>query len=179
MRGSDGFSVNGNVLEREIPSYNATNDRNCPFTHTNKFRVKMDDAKAQEEYARQMARERRKRKKQHVQEKVSESSDMEQSHGYKRRVRGLEAIKGSMKMVDSTAGQGSSLRGGQESLGASSTNMSTVSGGITWSKPPTYNANPEQELEVLKAILLREQYLQRLKHFRKGYSKTGILKAEV
>jgi hypothetical protein len=177
--GGDSFNVNGNVLEREIPSYDARNDRNCPFTHTNKFRASAEKSQAMEERARQMARELRKRKKQHSRDKPSMNSDMEHSRGHKRRVRGLDAIEGSMKMVDSTSGGGSSLLGGNESTGASSTNMSTESGGITWSKPPTYNANPEQELEVLKAILLREQYLQRLKNFHKGYAKTGVLKPEV
>eukprot|EP00520_Triparma_pacifica_P008455 CAMPEP_0118666812 /NCGR_PEP_ID=MMETSP0785-20121206/19428_1 /TAXON_ID=91992 /ORGANISM="Bolidomonas pacifica, Strain CCMP 1866" /LENGTH=2849 /DNA_ID=CAMNT_0006561175 /DNA_START=172 /DNA_END=8724 /DNA_ORIENTATION=+ len=134
--------------------YDAEADPYNPYTRTEKFRKHM----------------RRQKKLESLQHKPK-ARTMSES-------RSMGTIQGSMRPMDgnslSMMGDSSKMKGPSASA-LSVRNMSTISGGVTFSQfaeAREETVNPGAELSVLKAVLLREGYLRRLVELGKESSHT-------
>ncbi|GMH84147.1 hypothetical protein TrST_g12290 [Triparma strigata] len=123
--------------------YNAEDDPNNPFTRTDKYRKHM--------------------RVQRKLEKLAHAPKVNMS-------RSVGTISGSLRPMEgnslSMMGKG---QGGKEQK-VTVRNMSTITGGVTFSQfdsDRSSTVNPAAELNVLKAVLLREGYLRRLEDLGK------------
>ena len=149
-----GFDASTSVRDRGIPQYDASKDRNCPYTRSRKFQKhRQRMAKAE------VVDSRNKHKAVNLYDTAPASAG-----GGARRRSLSRTTPARLHSPAQQSGYGRS-RGTTPSVRGPLSNqrgsVATPSGGITFAR--VQSADPVQEMEVLKTILLREGYLQRLK----------------
>ncbi|GMH87214.1 hypothetical protein TL16_g10785 [Triparma laevis f. inornata] len=135
------------INTRNLKQYNAEDDVNNPYTRTDKFQ-------------KHIYRQRKLESLSHA-PKVNLS-------------RSLGTISGSLRPMEgnSLSMMGKGSEGKEQSVTVR--NMSTITGGVTFSQfnsDRSSTVNPSAELNVLKAVLLREGYLRRLTDLSKQSQK--------
>jgi len=176
-RGSTGFDASTKITERGIPQYDAAADRNCPYTRSRKFtRHRKRMARAEAVDARNKHRmvsafdqgspagTQRRRARGHTSGGRRTSTGHGSTGG--RHPEFSHTTPARMGMGQSRGTTADTWRGGSPAvrtgpLSDQRGSVATPSGGITFSR--VQSADPAQEMEVLKTILLREGYLQRIR----------------
>lgn len=137
-----GFSVDTPVNERGIPEYNAVSDRHCPYTKTAKFLAHYSASQVKKEKSREARSQRL------------------QAAGVKSRRKRRQAWEDrAPSPVDTSA----------MSKFNTIDDAFTPSRSITWADAAEADAgsndvDPSVELDVLKSILLREGYIERMRN---------------
>ena len=191
-----GWSTSTPLSEKGIPSYDSALDSTCPFTHTERFASQHKSQRKAE-----AAEDSRKRQRSGVLSKSLDGgaggngggrgqynddsgysgggtpgplAQTAPPGGYGGGMGDAPPGSGGTSMLD----EGGSYRGpnGQHHSGVS--NASTMQGGVTFSA--MQSTDPAQELDVLKNILLREGYVERIRVLTKdGRSKQMQLRNEL
>eukprot|EP00943_MAST-04B_sp_MAST-4B-sp1_P008431 g8431.t1 len=160
----------------EIPQYNSLADRYNPFTHTKKFAKRFANQKRLEEKER---RERVSKRR-----KLLVSSDAEPAAISSPSVFNEVAHEGVSYVADGISSAPQRLKHIQNAPSTGSPFLHSDRGGVM--KPHgglsfqrTKSSDPSSELEVLKSILLREGYLERLHHLARRRGDQTALRGDV
>ena len=168
---------NSRIQSIDIPRYNSLSDRYNPFTHTKKFAKRFANQKRLEEIERRERFSKRQKLLTAIDAKKSAMAMSSTQYGEHANesvsfvadeIRNIIPRRSSHRNAPST---GSPFvltgRGG----------MTTPHGGLSFQR--TKSSDPSSELEVLKSILLREGYLERLHHLARRRGDQTALRGEV
>ena len=168
---------NSRIQSIDIPRYNSLSDRYNPFTHTKKFAKRFANQKRLEEIERRERFSKRQKLLTAIDAKKSAMAMSSTQYGEHANesvsfvadeIRNIIPRRSSHRNAPST---GSPFvltgRGG----------MTTPHGVLSFQR--TKSSDPSSELEVLKSILLREGYLERLHHLARRRGDQTALRGEV
>ena len=175
--GMGGAGWNLSTTDTDIPTYSAETDRYCPWARTPKMRQKLEITRKRERLDRSEPRGG-----------AASTGKMARQRRSEGGARGGGGGEQPLFSASATSGRGpgsmvnpgsiSATHGGGGGGAKASSSMggtlstSTGTGGVTFQA--AHSTQPEHELEVLKAILLREGYLERLRRMGAAAGSAGL-----
>ena len=171
----DGAGWNLSSTDTDIPTYSAETDKYCPWARTPKMRQRIEGSRKRERLERQDRLERGASStgKLARQRRGDETGGGGNTELFSQSVTGSGRGPGSMVDPGSiSATRGDSKNGGGASKMGGTLSTSTSTGGVTFQA--AHSTQPEHELEVLKSILLREGYLERLRRMGAAAGSAGL-----